>query len=70
MTDDLVKIYESDIARFREEISLYKDTKHLWEIPAGVKNSAGTIALHLIGNLKLWIGHSYGQQWLCSRQGL
>ena len=60
LTDDLIEIYERDIRRLREEISLYKDDAHLWRTSGEIKNSAGTIALHLVGNLKYWIGNVIG----------
>ncbi len=61
LSDAFIENFERDIARLREEISLYKDTAHLWKIPKGVNNSAGTLALHLIGNLNQWIGNVLGQ---------
>lgn len=60
LTDAFIDNFERDIVRFREEISLYKDTEHLWKVTDRINNSAGTIALHLMGNLNHWIGNILG----------
>ena len=49
-----------DLNKVREEISLYKNENDLWVLKGDIKNSAGTLALHLIGNLKDRIGTQLG----------
>jgi hypothetical protein len=49
-----------DLNKLKEEISLYKNESDLWVIKGDVKNSAGTLALHLIGNVKHFIGAQLG----------
>lgn len=56
MTD----LYLRDLNKLKEEISLYKNEGDLWLLKGDVKNSAGTLSLHLIGNLKHFIGAQLG----------
>ena len=56
----LALIFERDLLKLKEEISLYKDETHLWLVEKSVSNSAGNLALHLIGNLNHFIGAILG----------
>ena len=60
MITELIKIYERDLDRLKVEIELFKDEKQLWRTTGSVKNSAGNLCLHLIGNLKTYIGKNLG----------
>ena len=60
MKSILITLYERDINKLIEEINLYQDEKDLWKIKNGILNSAGTLALHLIGNLNHFIGAALG----------
>jgi uncharacterized damage-inducible protein DinB len=60
MVDTIKEIFARDIAKLKEEINLYEDESSLWAIKPGIKNSAGTLALHLIGNLNHFIGATLG----------
>lgn len=55
-----LEIFERDINKLKEELSLYKNEKDLWVVKGDVKNSAGTLTLHLIGNLNHFIGAVLG----------
>ena len=44
----------------KEEISLYKTESDLWIIQEGISNSGGNLCLHLVGNLKHFIGKTLG----------
>jgi uncharacterized damage-inducible protein DinB len=57
----LILIFERDLNKLKEEISLYKDEKNLWVIEKNISNSAGNLALHLIGNLNHFIGAVLGK---------
>ncbi|MDZ4844187.1 MAG: DinB family protein [Chitinophagales bacterium] len=48
-----------DLEKFKEEIRLFPED-HLWTVQGEIKNSAGTLALHLTGNLKHFIGAVLG----------
>jgi uncharacterized damage-inducible protein DinB len=60
MQKDLAKSFSREIARLIKEIDLYKEEASLWLVDGEVNNSAGTLALHLAGNLKSYIGASLG----------
>jgi uncharacterized damage-inducible protein DinB len=56
----LLEIFERDLLKLKEEISLYKDETNLWKTENEISNSAGNLALHLIGNLNHFIGATLG----------
>ena len=43
------------------EIAAYPDDDSLWQTPTGITNSAGTLVLHLAGNLRHFIGAALGK---------
>ncbi len=53
-------LFEKSITRAMEELKLYPNEESLWILKGDVKNSAGTLALHLTGNLKHFIGATLG----------
>ena len=55
------EIFERDLLKLRDEINLYPDEASLWVLQGEVNNSAGTLCLHLIGNLNHFIGAILGQ---------
>ena len=57
----LLGLYEKDIKKLIEEISLYKSENDLWLLKGDIKNSPGTLALHIAGNLKHFIGAQLGK---------
>ena len=56
-----LEIFERDIKKLKEEISAYKNEGDLWKVEKGISNSAGTLALHLTGNLHHFIGAVLGK---------
>ena len=53
--------FERDLNKLIEEISLYKSEEDIWKIKEGISNSAGNLTLHLVGNLKHFIGTTLGK---------
>lgn len=49
-----------DLDGLRRELARYPDDESLWELPEGLPNSGGTLALHLAGNLRHYIGAVLG----------
>jgi uncharacterized damage-inducible protein DinB len=45
-----------DVAALRREIELFPDEETVWRTLPGVTNSAGTLALHIAGNLQHYFG--------------
>ncbi len=60
LTTTLIRLFERDLQKLANEISLYKDEDKLWLVKPGISNSAGNLCLHLIGNLNHFIGATLG----------
>jgi len=58
--EDLRRILLRDVAAAQREIEAYDREADLWVCPPGIPNSAGTLALHLAGNLQHFIGAQLG----------
>lgn len=56
----LLSFFERDLNKLITEIELYTDEKNLWLVDGNILNSAGNLALHLIGNLNTFIGVELG----------
>ena len=52
----LANFYERDIRKLIEELNLFKNEENLWRTQGSVKNSAGNLALHIIGGLNYLVG--------------
>jgi uncharacterized damage-inducible protein DinB len=57
---ELHKLFERDLNRLIKEIESYKIEESLWKIEDGINNSGGNLALHLVGNLRTYIGKNLG----------
>jgi len=53
-------ILDRDLRALRRELEAYPDERQLWQQVPGLPNSAGTLALHLAGNLQHYIGARFG----------
>lgn len=49
-----------ELRSLRLELEAYPDEQLLWTLPPGLPNSAGTLALHLAGNLRHYVGALLG----------
>ena len=49
-----------ELRALKREIETYPNETDLWAVPPGIANSAGTLALHLAGNLQHFIGARLG----------
>jgi uncharacterized damage-inducible protein DinB len=54
-------ILDRDLRALAREVQAYPDERALWETPPGVLNSAGTLALHLAGNIRHYLGAQLGR---------
>jgi hypothetical protein len=61
LSDELAALFARDIARLIQELRAFPDTESIWRTTAGVSNAAGTLALHLEGNLREYIGRQLGR---------
>jgi hypothetical protein len=49
-----------ELTSLRQEIEAYPSDADLWGVVPGITNSAGTLALHLAGNLQHFVGSILG----------
>jgi len=56
----LSELFERDLTKLKEEISLYADESKIWTVKGEIKNSAGNLTLHLLGNLNHFVGAILG----------
>jgi hypothetical protein len=57
---DYARFIGRELATVRDQLLAYPSTKAIWELPPGLPNSAGTLALHIAGNLRWFIGAQLG----------
>jgi uncharacterized damage-inducible protein DinB len=60
MVADFISIYDRDLNRLKNEIQAFQHEENLWRLTGQVKNTAGNLGLHLVGNLKTYIGKNLG----------
>lgn len=60
ITKYLIPLFQKDLDKLKEEISLYPKDEQLWQIKEGIANSGGNLCLHLTGNLQHFIGAVLG----------
>lgn len=56
----LKSIYKRDLEKLRHEIETYGNEDAIWKLDGEIPNSAGNLCLHLVGNLKAFIGAELG----------
>ena len=56
LVDAVAAILDRDLQALAREIEAYPDDGALWQLPEGAANSAGTLALHLAGNIQHFLG--------------
>ncbi len=60
LVEAVAAILDRDLRALAREIEAYPDESALWQLPEGVTNSAGTLALHLAGNIQHFLGARLG----------
>ncbi len=60
MTQDLNKLYQRDLAKLVVELEAYPTESSVWQVAPEIKNPAGNLALHIVGNLNQFIGVDLG----------
>jgi len=58
--DSIRSVLIRELNALQRELGTYEDESDIWQIPAGISNSAGTLALHLAGNLQSFVGSLLG----------
>ncbi|MEO8794334.1 MAG: DinB family protein [Daejeonella sp.] len=57
---NISKLFDVQLQVLEKEVSAF-DEKFLWAVAPGISNSAGNLALHLLGNLNTYIGAVLGK---------
>lgn len=57
---DLAQVIGREIERVAEEIAAYRDERNLWVTQGTQRNAPGTLALHLAGNVRHYVGAGLG----------
>lgn len=60
LTATVAALLTRDLAAFRRSLAAYPDDAAVWAPAAGLPNSAGTLALHVAGNLRHFVGAVLG----------
>jgi len=61
MTDSINAVMQRHLEQLKKEVSGYSNEDDLWKMAGEIPNSAGTLCLHLCGNLQHYIGAVLGQ---------
>lgn len=61
LATELSALFVRDLERLIQELQAFPDTASAWQTAPGVTNAAGTLALHLEGNLREYVGRQIGQ---------
>src|SRR5436190_1493988 len=59
--ESLEQILLRDLDRLQKELNQYSSEESIWKLSGDIKNSAGTLCLHLCGNLQHYIGVGLGK---------
>ena len=57
---ELAALYARDLTRLVQELRAFPGTSGIWKVAPGIANAAGTLALHLEGNLREYVGRQIG----------
>ena len=57
---DISRLINRELASQRDELLAYPNEADMWKLPPGLPTSAGNLALHLIDNLRFFIGTQFG----------
>ena len=61
LIEAVAAILDRDLEALAREVAAYPDDDALWQLPEGLVNSAGTLVLHLTGNIQHFLGARLGE---------
>ena len=70
LTNHLTVLYDRELKRLIEELKAYPDEAKIWIVDKEINNSAGNLALHLVGNLRHFIGAILGNSGFVRKRDL
>jgi hypothetical protein len=59
--NELASLFRRDLERLTRQVESFPNDETLWRTRPGVTNAAGSLALHLEGNLREFVGRQLGQ---------
>ncbi|MFI5213114.1 MAG: DinB family protein [Gemmatimonadales bacterium] len=59
--DMIATVLVRDLKTLKRELEAFKDERHIWRTAPGITNSAGSLTLHMTGNLRHFIGAQLGK---------
>jgi len=59
-TKELNLLFQRDLNKLQEELLAYTGEDKIWQVAQQISNSAGNLTLHLIGNLRHFVGVDMG----------
>lgn len=59
-SSNLKSLFIRDLNRLKSEVNQYATLDELWSKSETISNSGGNLALHLVGNLRYFVGHVIG----------
>lgn len=60
LLDDLSRVLVRDLEAVSREVDAYAHDEELWRPLSGMSNCGGTLVLHLVGNLRFFVGAVLG----------
>ena len=54
------RLLDRDLQALQQEIAAFPSDEALWLTPPGISNSAGNLAMHIVGNLRHFVGVMLG----------
>lgn len=60
LADDFARILGRDLDALADQLGSYPDDESVWRTGGTTRNSAGTLAVHLVGNLEHFVGAVLG----------
>jgi uncharacterized damage-inducible protein DinB len=60
LIEGVAAILDRDLQALGREVMAYPDDDAIWQLPEGAPNSAGTLVLHLAGNVQHFLGARLG----------
>jgi uncharacterized damage-inducible protein DinB len=60
LSTEIARFLLRELSALQRELDAYPDERLIWRIPPGAPNSAGTLALHLCGNIRHYVGALLG----------
>ncbi|MDQ2767722.1 MAG: DUF1572 family protein [Gemmatimonadota bacterium] len=57
---DLSSLFHRDLTRLMNQIEAFPSSEMIWSVLPGITNSAGSLAMHIEGNLREYVGHQIG----------